>query len=110
MRYPPRVKVHLPDGRQAFCVLRVVSPRRGIELEEIIDRGGPWLETEVFPETVQRLHPILASIETPLAFSNGDCDPVNSLSHRALRYAVYGGSRGTALWPARGSSSSVRPS
>jgi hypothetical protein len=49
------------------------------ELEEILGRDGPWLETEVFRQAVRRLHPVLASIETPLDLSNGDCDPMNFL-------------------------------
>lgn len=173
LRYPLRVRVRLPDGREAFCVLRVDPLRGGIEreakllpalarfglsvpsvlagpaihpdyadagpmvvlselpgrplpwvnstlaeidltcrlhqkaiarlhqlteqvrsadaagdlpdntmlseLEEILGRGGPWLETEVFRQAVRRLHPILASIETPLALSNGDYNPMNFL-------------------------------
>jgi len=49
------------------------------ELEGIIARGGPWMKTERFLEAVQQLHPILASIETPLVFSNGDYNPMNFL-------------------------------
>jgi hypothetical protein len=49
------------------------------ELEGIIHRGGPWLEVEFFSEAVQRLLPIVANIQTPLVFSNGDYNPLNFL-------------------------------
>jgi len=49
------------------------------ELEGIIHRGGPWLEVGLFSEAVQRLLPIMAGIQTPLVFSNGDYNPLNFL-------------------------------
>jgi hypothetical protein len=49
------------------------------ELDEIVARGGPWLSVPVSSETVRRLRPILAPIDTPLVFSNGDYNPLNFL-------------------------------
>ena len=49
------------------------------ELEGILQRGGPWLETGIFSEAIQRLQPILANMHIPLVFSNGDYNPLNFL-------------------------------
>jgi hypothetical protein len=49
------------------------------ELEEIVARGGPWLDEPIFGQAVARLTPVLARIETPLAFTNGDYNPLNFL-------------------------------
>jgi len=49
------------------------------ELEGIVDRGGFWQEVKSFSEAVQRLMPAVASIQTPLVFSNGDYNPLNFL-------------------------------
>ncbi len=49
------------------------------ELEGIVARGGPWLEVRTFSEAVQRLMPVVANIQTPLVFSNGDYNPLNFL-------------------------------
>ena len=49
------------------------------ELEDILARGGPWLEVPLFEQTVRRLRPILERIRTPLAFTNGDYNPLNFL-------------------------------
>ena len=49
------------------------------EIEGIIDRGGPWLEEELVSKAVQRLLPVVANVQTPLVFSNGDYNPLNFL-------------------------------
>lgn len=49
------------------------------ELEGVIHRGGPWLQVDLFSRAVQRLLPIVKNIRTPLAFSNGDYNPLNFL-------------------------------
>lgn len=49
------------------------------ELDGIIQRGGPWLKVSEFSEAIQELQPILADIQTPLVFSNGDYNPLNFL-------------------------------
>jgi aminoglycoside phosphotransferase (APT) family kinase protein len=48
--------------------------------ESILERGGPWLEEPVFTEAAKRLKPILAELNAPLVFSNGDYNPGNFLS------------------------------
>jgi len=49
------------------------------ELDEIVFRGGPWLEVPIFAEAVEHLQPILENIRRPLVFSNGDYNPLNFL-------------------------------
>jgi hypothetical protein len=58
-----------------------ILPKRTLiaELEGIVARGGPWFDVPMFAQAVQRLRPILESIETPLVFSNGDYNPLNYL-------------------------------
>jgi len=53
------------------------------ELEAVVQRGGPWLEGRVFADAVQQLMPVVARIDTPLVFSNGDYNPGNFLSDGA---------------------------
>jgi aminoglycoside phosphotransferase (APT) family kinase protein len=57
-------------------------PRKTLlsELEFMRMRGGAWVETNLFHEAVRRLQPVLAQIEAPLVFSNGDYQPANFLS------------------------------
>ena len=50
-----------------------------IELQQIVDDGGPWLNEPVFAQAMQRLLPIIQSISTPLAFSSGDYNQGNFL-------------------------------
>jgi len=54
-------------------------PRRTLraELDDVVARGGAWLEAPSFAHAVRRLCPILAGIHTPLAFTNGDYNPLN---------------------------------
>ena len=47
------------------------------ELDDVVARGGAWLEAPSFAHAVRRLCPILAGIHTPLAFTNGDYNPLN---------------------------------
>lgn len=49
------------------------------ELNAIVARGGPWLTEPAFCQAIERLRPILDSIDTPIAFSNGDYNPLNFL-------------------------------
>ncbi len=49
------------------------------ELDEMLARGGPWLETNVFEKAIRRLRPVLEGIDAPLVFSNGDYNPLNFL-------------------------------
>jgi thiamine kinase-like enzyme len=50
------------------------------ELRLIVERGGPWLLQPLFWQAVRQLIPVLARIDTPLVFSNGDYNPANFLS------------------------------
>jgi hypothetical protein len=47
-------------------------PRRTLfaELENIVQRGGPWFDEPVFTEASEVLRPVLKQIEIPLVFSN----------------------------------------
>jgi aminoglycoside phosphotransferase len=49
------------------------------ELDEISHVGGPWLANEIFARTLEGLRPALASIVTPLVFTNGDYNVTNFL-------------------------------
>jgi hypothetical protein len=49
------------------------------ELSDIVSRGGPWLDVDVFAQALQVLHGVLPGIDTPLVFSNGDYNPLNFL-------------------------------
>jgi len=49
------------------------------ELDEISRLGGPWLAHQTFAGAIERLRPALASIETPLVFTNGDYNVTNFL-------------------------------
>ena len=42
------------------------------ELEAVAGRGGEWCEQPVFADAVTRLRPVLARIDTPLVFTNGN--------------------------------------
>lgn len=50
-----------------------------MELQAIIDDGGPWLNEPLFAQAIQRLMPIVQSMQTPLAFSSGDYNQGNFL-------------------------------
>jgi aminoglycoside phosphotransferase len=50
------------------------------ELRLIVERGGPWIQQPLFWQAVRQLVPVLARIDTPLVFSNGDYNPANFLS------------------------------
>jgi aminoglycoside phosphotransferase (APT) family kinase protein len=49
------------------------------ELEEVIQRGGRWLDLEGVAAMVERLKVALPQVETPLVFTNGDYNPLNFL-------------------------------
>jgi hypothetical protein len=49
------------------------------ELDEIIARGGPWVDEAVFLNAIDLLRPVLVGVDTPLVFSNGDYNPLNFL-------------------------------
>jgi aminoglycoside phosphotransferase len=50
------------------------------QLRLIVERGGQWLQQPLFWQAVRQLVPVLARIDTPLVFSNGDYNPANFLS------------------------------
>jgi aminoglycoside phosphotransferase len=47
------------------------------ELDEIVQRGGEWLGVDLFTEAIDRLQRVVAGVEVPLVFSNGDYNPLN---------------------------------
>jgi aminoglycoside phosphotransferase len=49
------------------------------ELAEIVQRGGEWLGVNLFTEAIERLQRVVAGVEVPLVFSNGDYNPLNFL-------------------------------
>lgn len=49
------------------------------ELGEIVQRGGEWFEVSLFSEAIDRLQRVIAGVEVPLVFSNGDYNPLNFL-------------------------------
>jgi aminoglycoside phosphotransferase (APT) family kinase protein len=49
------------------------------ELDEIMQRGGKWLDLEIVARLVERLKIVLPKAETPLVFTNGDYNPLNFL-------------------------------
>jgi aminoglycoside phosphotransferase len=49
------------------------------ELQEVVTVGGPWFDEPVFRQAVDMFLPIVASIQTPLAFSSGDYNQGNFL-------------------------------
>ncbi len=49
------------------------------ELQLITEARGEWPERPVFQEAARRLAPVLADIQEPLIFSNGDYQPENFL-------------------------------
>lgn len=50
------------------------------ELDNLVSRESPWVHEPMFMDAVHYLEPIVASIQTPLCFSNGDYQPGNFLS------------------------------
>lgn len=50
-----------------------------MELQDVIADGGPWLDEPVFADAIERLLPIVAALDQPLAFSSGDYNPGNFL-------------------------------
>jgi len=58
-------------------------PRKSLasELQDMIQGAGLWIKNAVFLEAVEKLTPVLDSIQTPLVFSNGDYQPGNFLSN-----------------------------
>ncbi len=49
------------------------------ELQDILARGGTWLDEPVFIQAIERLLPVVETIHTPLVFSSGDYNPGNFL-------------------------------
>jgi len=49
------------------------------ELDGVIARGGPWFDEPLFVRAVEVVRPLVAAIDTPLAFSSGDYNPGNFL-------------------------------
>lgn len=50
-----------------------------MELQRVLDDGGPWLNELIVAQAIERLLPIVQSIQTPLAFSSGDYNQGNFL-------------------------------
>jgi aminoglycoside phosphotransferase len=50
------------------------------ELDDLTSRESPWVHEPMFMDVIHHLKPIVASIQTPLCFSNGDYQPGNFLS------------------------------
>ncbi|HLG60938.1 MAG TPA: aminoglycoside phosphotransferase family protein [Ktedonosporobacter sp.] len=50
-----------------------------MELQEIVAGGGPWFTEATFVQAVERLTPVVAALQTPLAFSSGDYNQGNFL-------------------------------
>lgn len=50
------------------------------ELDILMNSGSAWVSEPVFRDAASHLKPIVASIQTPLCFSNGDYQPANFLS------------------------------
>ncbi|MHB0874603.1 MAG: phosphotransferase family protein [Anaerolineae bacterium] len=73
----------LTPAVEASPLAQVLPRRTLLAVREAIEtRGGPWLADEGFVEALRLLRPLLARIETPLAFSNGDYNPGNFLVDR----------------------------
>jgi aminoglycoside phosphotransferase len=49
------------------------------ELSSIVERGGEWLDVDIFARAIAYLRRSLDDIQVPLAFSNGDYNPLNFL-------------------------------
>ena len=54
-------------------------PRRTLasQLDDIVNKGGPWSDQALFQEAIDVLRPILEADNTPLVFSNGLNIPYN---------------------------------
>jgi len=50
-----------------------------MELEGIKTIGGPWFDDPLFARAVKILDPACRAVQTPLAFTNGDYNPLNFL-------------------------------
>lgn len=75
-------RLHGLTGRLGRSPVPKALPRRTLveELEAALAKAGPWRGHPRFVEAARLLRPAVASIETPLAFSNGDYNPGNVLS------------------------------
>ncbi len=51
------------------------------ELQSVVDNAGSWIKEPLFIDSIDQLRPVVASIQTPLSFSNGDYQPGNFLSN-----------------------------
>lgn len=58
-------------------------PRKNLasELQDVIRDADSWIGNAIFSEAIEKLKPVLDSIQTPLIFSNGDYQPGNFLSN-----------------------------
>lgn len=71
---------HLTEQIRREDVAMILPQRTMLsELEGIRQRGGPWLDVPLFSKAMWRLLAVLEQIGTPLAFSNGDYNPLNFL-------------------------------
>ena len=58
-------------------------PRKNLasELQDVIRGADLWIGNVVFSKAIEKLKPVVDSIQTPLIFSNGDYQPGNFLSN-----------------------------
>ena len=75
-------RLHAMTGPLANGGIAGFLPRQTLadELQVLAAKAGPWRDQPRFAEAVQCLRPVVASIATPLAFTNGDYNPGNFLS------------------------------
>jgi hypothetical protein len=59
------------------------------ELDDIAKRGRGWCEQAVFTNAIQRLRPILARIDTPLVFTNGNVNTWHCLCEDGRLTGLY---------------------
>jgi aminoglycoside phosphotransferase len=74
------LRLHQLTGQVRQRVVDAVpSITLSAELSEIVERGGEWLDVELFAEAARLLQRLFANTPTPLVFSNGDYNPLNFL-------------------------------
>ncbi len=74
-------QLHQLTERVSRHEIAKIVPRTTLsaELNAIVELGGGWLEVDLFVRAVAYLHSKLDDVQIPLAFSNGDYNPLNFL-------------------------------
>ena len=74
-------QLHQLTERVSRHDIATILPRTTLsaELNAIVELGGEWLEVDLFVRAVAYLRTKLDDIQIPLAFSNGDYNPLNFL-------------------------------